>query len=343
MKSKNKIQKPTQEMINLLKDTGSNDHVVADKAMQALAAALQEPLREGLLNGDIINGIFSVEVLQPGATAEYSLDLYQQHQDGQYVAYQVPSEGAIPQRTVSSDSITVQTFTIANSIDWPLKYSRDARWNVVSRAMEVMNNGFVRKINTDGWHALITAAAGRTDFNGGAPMVFDSAAAVGQFTKRLVSLMKTSMARLAGGNSATPNRGRLTDLYISLEALEDIRNWDIDDVDDFTRREIFVASDSGGPLASIYGVQLHPLFELGVGQEYQTFFETLGVSMGTSDEEIVVGLDLSTNDSFVMPVRESLTIFEDPALHRRQKQGFYGWQEHGFAVLDPRRVILGSL
>jgi len=343
MKSKNKIQKPTQEMIDLLRDTGSNDRSVSEKAMRSLAAALQEPLREGLLNGDILNGIFSVEQLQPGATAEYSLDLYQQHQDGQYTAYQVPSEGAIPQRTVSSDSITVQTFTIANSIDWPLKYSRDARWNVVARAMEVMNNGFVRKINTDGWHALITAAAGRTDFAGGAPMVFDSAAAVGQFTKRLVSLMKTSMARLAGGNSATPNRGRLTDLYISLEALEDIRNWDIDDVDDFTRREIFVASDSGGPLASLYGVQLHPLFELGVGQEYQTFFETLGVSMGTSDEEIVVGLDLSTNDSFVMPVREPLTITEDPALHRRQKQGFYGWQEHGFAVLDPRRVILGSL
>lgn len=344
MKSKaNKLQKPTKEMIELLKQTGSTDRIVAENAMRTLAAALQEPLREGLLDGNIVNGIFSVETLEPGATAEYQLDLYQQHQDGQYIAYQMPNEGAIPQRTVSSDSITIQTYQVANAIDWPIQFSRDARWNVVARALEVFNNGFVQKMNVDGWHTLIAAAAGRTDFNGGAPMVFDSAASVGQFTKRLVSLMKTTMARLSGGNSATPNRGRLTDLYISLEALEDIRNWDTDEVDDFTRREIFTASETEGPLAEIYGVRLHPLFELGVGQEYQTFFETLGVSMGASDEEIVVGLDLSSNDSFVMPVRQPLVVVDDPHLHRRLKQGVFGYQVHGFGVLDDRRVILGSL
>jgi len=345
MKPKNKPQKPTQAMIDLLRATASSDTAIANKSMQALAAALQEPLREGLLNGDILDNIFSVEQLQPGATAEYSLDLYQQHMDGQYTAYQIPSEGAIPTRTVSSDSVTIQTYTIANGIDWLLKYARDARWDVVSRVMEVFNAGFVRKINTDGWHALIGAAAGRTDYLGGAPMIFDSAASVGQFTKRLVSLMKTSMARLSGGNSTSANRGRLTDIYMSLEALEDIRNWTTadDGVDDFTLRDIFLAQDTGGVFASIYGVALHPLYELGVGQEFQNFFDTLGVSMGTSDEEIVVGLDLTKNDSFVMPVREPLQVFDDPTLHRRQRQGVYGWTEFGVAVLDPRRVILGSL
>ncbi len=345
MKPKDKVQKPTQAMIDLLKETGSNDSAVASRAMRALAQALQEPLRQGLLNEDIVNGIFSVEQLQPGATAEYSLDLYQQHNDGDYVAYTIPSEGAIPARSVSSDSITVQTYTIANAIDWPLKYSRDARWNVVVRAMEVLNAGFVRKINTDAWHVLIAAAAGRTDYLGGAPMVFDAAASVGQFTKRLVSLMKTTMARLAGGNSSIPNLRRLTDLYVSLEALEDIRNWTGagDGVDDFTLRDIFLAADDGGPLARIYGVNIHPMTEFGVGQEFQNFFNTLGVSMGTSDEEIVIGLDRTANDSFVMPVREPLSVFEDPALHRRQRQGFYGWTEFGLAVLDDRRIILGSL
>ena len=64
--------------------------------------------------------------------------------------------------------------------------------------------------------------------------------------------------------------------------------------------------------------------------------------MGSGDEEIVVGLDLSQGDSFVMPVKRELSIFEDDMLHRRQKAGFYGWQEHGFASLDGRRVLLGS-
>ena len=339
---KRNMVKPTPEQIELLRRTGSPNKSEALEAMHALAQALQVPLRSALLDGDILGGIFAPEVLDPSATAEYPLDFYQTAQENDYVAYMIPSEGALPQRTVTGDAVTVQTYDVGNAIDWPLKYATSARWNIVARAMEVLEAGFVKKMNTDGWRVIIAAGTGRTDFSGGAPMVYDSAATAGQFTKRLVSLMKTTMTRLAGGNTASVGRGRLTDLYISPEALEDIREWDKDEVDDFTRREIFTAGDENGPMASIYGVRLHPLDELGVGQEFQTFFATLGASMGTSDEEIVVGLDLSHGDSFVMPVKRELAIFEDDMLHRRQKAGFYGWQEHGFASLDGRRVLLGS-
>ncbi len=339
---KRNIRKPTPGQVELLRRTGSANKREAMEAMHSLAQALQVPLRSALLNGDILGGIFAPEVLDPSATAEYPLDFYQTAQENDYVAYQIPSEGALPQRTIVGDAITVQTYDVGNAIDWPLKYSRSARWNIVARAMEVLEAGFVKKMNTDGWRVIIAAGAGRTDYSGGAPLVFDSAATAGQFTKRLVSLMKTTMTRLAGGNTASAGRGRLTDLFISPEALEDIREWDHDEVDDVTRREIFTASEDGGPMAKIYGVNLHPLDELGVGQEFQTYFATLGVNMGTSDEEIVIGLDLSHGDSFVMPVKRELDIFEDDNLHRRMKAGFYGWQEHGFASLDGRRVLIGS-
>lgn len=339
---KRSIRKPTAEQVELLKRTGSANKAEALEAMHSLAQALQVPLRSALLDGDILGGIFAPEVLDPSATAEYPLDFYQTAQENDYVAYQIPSVGALPQRTITGDAITVQTYDVGNAIDWPLKYSTSARWNIVARAMEVLEAGFVKKMNTDGWRVVIAAGAGRTDYNGGAPLVYDSAATAGQFTKRLVSLMKTTMTRLAGGNSTSTNRGRLTDIYLSPEALEDIREWDHDEVDDLTRREIFEASEESGPMARIYGVNLHPLDELGVGQEFQTYFATLGVNMGSNDEEIVVGLDLSANDSFVMPVKRELAIFEDDMLHRRQKAGFYGWQEHGFAALDGRRVLLGS-
>lgn len=339
---KRNVIKPTPEQVELLRRTGSQNKAEALEAMHSLAQALQVPLRSALLNGDILGGIFAPEVLDPSATAEYPLDFYQTAQENDYVAYMIPSEGALPQRTITGDAVTVSTFDVGNAIDWPLKYATSARWNIIARAMEVLEAGFVKKMNTDGWRVVIAAGTGRTDYNGGAPLVYDSAATAGQFTKRLVSLMKTTMTRLAGGNTSSIGRGRLTDLFISPEALEDIREWDKDEVDDFTRREIFTASDEGGPMAKIYGVNLHPLDELGVGQEFQTYFATLGVSMGTSDEEIVVGLDLSHGDSFVMPVKRELSIFEDDMLHRRQKAGFYGWQEHGFAALDGRRVLIGS-
>ena len=230
----------------------------------------------------------------------------------------------------------VPVYDIGSSIDYLLKYARDARWDVVGRAMEVLEASFVKKMNDDGWHTILAAGVDRNI------VVFDSDAAPNQFTKRLVSLMKTVMRRNGGGNSASNNRGRLTDLYVSPEAMEDIRNWGLDQVDEVTRREIYTAAD--GTVNRVFGINLHDLDELGVGQQYQSFFgTTLNGQMDSGDSEIVVGLDLSKSDSFIMPVREQVQIFEDETLHRQKRAGFYGWAEQGFAVLDNRRVLLGSL
>lgn len=149
------------------------------------------------------------------------------------------------------------------------------------------------------------------------------------------------MRRNGGGNTASIKRGQLTDLYLSPEGLEDIRNWGLDQVDEITRREIYTAGDGG--ITRIFNVNLHDLDELGEGQEYQLFFTSnLGASLAGTDVELVVGLDMSNNDSFLMPIKQEVTIFPDPTLHRQQRAGFYGWGEFGFAVLDSRRVIAGS-
>jgi hypothetical protein len=303
--------------------------------MKALAAALETPLKQGVLVGGIFADIFTPDPLDPGATAEYPLDFYQPGSEGQYVAYSLPTEGTIPTRHISGDAITVQTYDIGNSIDWLLKYSRQARWNIVARAMEVLEAGFVKKMNTDAWRVVLAAAAGRD------LIVQDTSAEVGQFTKRLVSLMKTVMRRNAGGNSASTGRGRLTDLFISPEGLEDIRDWDSGDVDEVTRREIFTAEDGG--LSRIYGVNLHDIDELGVNQEFNLYWDNdLAENFSNSDVEVCIGFDLSKNDSFVMPIKEQLTIFDDPALHRRRRAGVYAWAEMGWACLDPRRVLAGT-
>jgi hypothetical protein len=68
----------------------------------------------------------------------------------------------------------------------------------------------------------------------------------------------------------------------------------------------------------------------------------LSGTLPAGDSEIVVGLDLRNTDSFVMPIRQEVQIFEDDTLHRQRRAGLYGWAEHGFAVLDNRRVLLGS-
>lgn len=329
-------ERPSGEFLELLRRSGDSDKAVATQAQREIAKALETPLRKGVLFGDVVRGIYEAMPLEPGASPEFPLDLLAPGTEIDHIAFTNPGNGRIPEKHVESDYVMINTYGVTSSIDFLLRYAREANWNVVGRAMQVLESSFVKKMNDDGWHTLLAAAVDRNI------LVYDGDAGAGQFTKRLVSLMKTVMRRNGGGNSVTAP-GRLTDLYMSPEAIEDIRNWGIDQLDEVSRREIYVASDNGPQLTRVFGVNLHDLFEFGDGQEYQDYFlNDLGGSIEAADVELVVGIDQSANDSFVMPVKKEVEIFEDPALHRHQRQGYYGWAEMGFGVLDNRRIIAGS-
>jgi hypothetical protein len=331
------LTRPSNEFIELLKRSGNSDKSVALDAQREIAKALELPLRKGIMFGDVVTGIYEKMVLEPGASPEFPLDLLAPGTERDYTAYTNPGHGRIPEKHVEGDYVMVNTYGITNSIDFLLRYAREARWDIVARAMQVLEAGFVKKINDDGWHTILAAAVDRNI------LVYDADAAAGQFTKRLISLAKTVMLRNGGGNSVTAT-GRLTDFYLSPEAIEDVRNWGIDQLDDTSRREVYQSADGGAPITRIFGINLNGLFEFGDGQEYQTFFTSdLGGSIGpSSDVELIVGLDLNARDSFVMPVKREVEIFEDEGLHRSQRQGYYGWAEIGFGVLDNRRVLAAS-
>ena len=334
------IERPSDEFIQILRDTGSNNQEHAYAAQREFAKALETPLRKAVLVGNILGNIFENIPVEAGSSTEYPLDLISPGLEGEHVAYTNPGHGRVPERAVESDYVMIPTYSVASSVDYLLRYAREARWDVVARAMQVMEAGFVKKMNDDGWHTLLAAGVDRNI------LVFDGDATAGLFSKRLVSLMQTVMRRNSGGNSASVGRGRLTDIYVSPEALEDVRNWGLDQVDEVTRREIYSAPEGGAPITRIFGVNLHDLDEIGEGQEYQSFYTsdlsgTLHQS-SPADVELVVGLDQSSNDSFVMPVKSQLQVFEDPTLHRQQRAGYYGFAELGFGVLDNRRIILGS-
>lgn len=329
------------EITGLLRQTGSPNKDEAIAAQHAFAAALTTPLRQGIVVGDIIGGIFEKTKFDPNARIEYPIDFFRPDNANEFVAYTIPNQGKIPTKQIEGDYVTVPTYDIGNSVDWLLRYSAESRWDIVSRAMEVLEAGFVKKLNDDGFHTILAAAFDRNI------VVSDANAAAGQFTKRLVSLAKLVMRRNAGGNSTSINRGRLTHLYLSPESIEDIRTWGLDEVDEFTRREIYLASDEG--INKVYGVNLVPLDELGESQEYQTYYQNViavGASnngMAASDVELLIGLDLSKRDSFVMPVREELQVFEDPELHRSRRAGVYAWMSQGFGCLNNSRALLLSI
>ncbi len=336
-----KIFEPTPEMKALLRRC---DHVTnrntADVAYARaeVAKALETPLRKGIMPGNIIDGIFEQVRFDYGTAVEFPLDFLAPGTEKDFVAYTVPSQGHIPQRNVEGDYVTVPTYMIGNSIDWRVQYARDARWDVLGRATQVLAAGFTKKLNDDGWHTIIAAGTDRNT------IIFDSQASSGQFTKRLISLSKVVMRRNGGGNSSSVMRGQLTDMYVSPEAVEDMRNWGVDIVDEFTRREIFLADDNSGDVSKIFGVRLHALDELGENQEYQNFWTNqLAAALPTGRLEVCISLDLKNNDSFLNPVKQDISIVEDELLARQMRMGYFGSTDVGFAALDNRRVLLNAI
>lgn len=325
-------KQPPAELVSLMKRTGDSDPDIAIPAQKMFAKALTLPLEQGLLAGDILEGLYQGVNLTNGESLDYPLDFLNPGSEEDYIAYVCPDQGRIPERQVDSTYVHLRTYRIANSIDMLLRVIRDSNWDIFGRALQVMQAGFLMRMNVDGWRTLISSAESR------GLEIYDSAGTAGVFSRRLLSLMKLEFRR-NGGRFTHINRKKMTHLYLSPEGIEDIRLFPATEVDDDTRRELFLMKD--GVMPQIAGVTLVDLDEFGVDQVHNDYYvQVKGSAIGNSKQEMCLGADL-TNPSFVMPIRERLMITNDPALHRLQKAGFYGWWEGGFASLDNRDLIIG--
>lgn len=339
---------PGPLMTALLKRAGSLDPQVAAAGLRGLAKALEVPLNQGVMAGDIWSDLFTVEKFQPGVPVEYPIDLLVPGTELDYSAFAIPAQGRLPEKTVEGDYTVVNVFDVGASIDFPLRYAEDARWPVLGRVLEILEGMFVRKYNTDAWRLMISAAYYRF-LN-----VFDNLAPPGFFSKRLVELGKNIMRRFAGGNSTSLNRGKLKRLYVSPESLGDIRGWSVYDgrqsVDPWTMRDIHISDDLDA--INIFGVEVRSLDELGIGQEFQKYYtDVLGASMPTYTRnnasetklELAIGVDTSRPGSFLRPEVKPIELFEDPTYHRQRRASFYGWSRGGWFLPDNRRVLALSI
>lgn len=330
----------------VLKATASSDPIVRANAITQFLTALQLPVRQAVFDGDITGGIFSVETLEPGMSPEVPVDVITPGTEGDYRAFTNPGKGYIPAVMGGGDKFTLATIKNVNAVEWDIDYARNARWDVIRRYMEALIAGFIKKRNDDCWHTLLAAMADR------GLTVYDAGATVGQFTKKLFSLARCNMARNAGGNSATIKRGRMTDVWLSCEGIEEILNWNLNQIPDTVRAQMYSMSGGDNTTLDILKVKLHEMLELGVNQEYQNYYvNTLGGALvpvvgsthTVADVELAVALDLVNRDSFVMLVTQMLELYQDgvvgSTLHRSQKGGAYGWEGYGVGVLDSRRIM----
>lgn len=330
-----------QKLNEILRATASADVVERSKALTQFLKAISVPVREGVFDGDTTAGIFNEETLPAGVSPEYPVDFIAPGTEGEFRAFTNPGKGKPPALVVSGDKLTLSDIGNIFRVEYDLHYARNARWNVVARLTEAFMAGFVKKRNDDCWHTILASMADR------GMTVFDIAANAGQFTRKLFSLGKCSMARNSGGNSTAVKRGRLTNIWMSCEGIESILSWNLDQVPETVRSQMYSMSGGDNQVIEVLGVKIQEMFELGVNQEYQNYYVNrlggalvpAGSGHTAADVEIAVGLDLTNRDAFVRAITQSMEIAEDPQLYFQQRGGFQGSSRYAVGVLDSRRGL----
>lgn len=351
-----------EDLIRLFKESASiNDHGFADR-FKDLAAAITVPILQQVELQSVARQLFAVEVLEPGAQAEYPIadDLYETP------IWMLPTLGYMAQNFIEGygESVVVPTFEYMSAADWAIKYAQVGRINVLQKAINKVTKEIVNFEEDSCWNVITPAATSAWPGKGLVPArpapIYElaaSATGAGYLSKYLINKIIVGMQRTGR---------KLTDLYVSPEDAADIREWTDVEVDPLTRREIFQAAGMG----SIWSVNLNVIDQLGAtglyningyGSEYGKFVcdsaannfnqyhldnpnvvDATGTVTQVGETQIY-GFDLSVNDSLVMPIKEQYRAIEDPTLIRKRKQGFFGHFESGFACLDSRMLCLGVI
>lgn len=348
-----------RDMKELFRATAAVDTEEGMAAYREFCAAIKVPILQEVKYKSTVRELFAVEVLDPGSQAVYPVA-----DDFELPVWVLPGLGYAAQNFIEGvgEDVFVPTFTIDTAAEWKLAYARESRVDIAARAVRKAAAAITEYEEESGWRVIVPAATTNFAATGllkarTAPIYEVPAASngAGYLSKELINRMIIGHQRV----------GRtLTDLWVSPEDAGDIREWTETDIDPVTRREIFQASGMG----SIWNIGLHVLPHLGgpgkfnindSTSSYGLFKDTAGAygdytldnanvvdangEVTTAGETQIWGFDMTANDSLVMPVKQEFQTFEDPTLHRRQKQGFYGWEEVGFACLDARMLGIGVI
>lgn len=347
--------KNTPEQVELVKAIGSRDVAVAREATEAFAAFIGPVVSKVLLQAGTASAIYSDAPYDEDDNPSLPLDLYYNQSQDYVTTWSQTVAGGLPSSTVEGFSeMKVSTYRLDSAVSFLKRYARRGRLDVVSKAVERMSNEVLVKQERNAW-AVVLKALAEARSNGADHIVDAATAGTIQLAdlSNLMTLVKRINTSYAGGT--TTDTYGLTDLFMSPEGMGQIRELAFNPISansavnpkevapNSVREEIFRNAGAG----EIFGVTLHQLVELGVGQKYNTLFASLVAANGgtaNTAKQILVGVDL-TKESFIRPVARqaesggTFTVLpDDQFVTRNEKTGFYGFLEEGRVCIDGRAV-----
>jgi hypothetical protein len=382
--------KNTPEQIELIKALGSKNSAAAREASEAFAAFLGPVIQQVLMTAGTASTIYTDAEFDEDDNPSYPLDLYYNENEGYITVWSQHLAGGLPTSQVEGVAeMKIATYRLDSAVSWLKRYARRSRLDVVSKAIERMANEMLIKQERNAWAVILRALAegSTTTRHGGELQHILGTKSAGNLVLNDLNNLMVRLKRInesySGHSPVNVYSNGLTDLYVSPEVKASIRAFAWNPLNttgqdqnagrdqtlpDDVRSDIYRA----GGMQSIFGVNINEMIELGVGQKYNTLFDSFAgantpghatslngstaVAAGVVDnwstnaainDQIAIGLD-NSRGAFIRPVaREhesggTFTALPDEQFNaygtRVEKVGFYGFLEEGRVCLDARAI-----
>lgn len=365
-----KIEKNPQvkAMFALMAD---KDYTTAQKAREAFAAFIQQPIMNVIESEAVLGNLFSTQTYDYGTPSSIPLAPLFDIRQSNYIKVwaQTRAGGLATSTNCDVSELMVMTYGLESAVAFKLDYIKAARVDVVAAYLQRMAQEVLYKQELNSATVLMTTAA-NAQFPNKSSTAYQvirsqtQGTVVPQDVSKLTTLMSRVNSSWVGGTPVGSSRS-ITSLVGSPEFLEQIRNSAFQPVNSQAATTAIPSSDKfrddiynavGNP--SWYGSELICVYDMGVGYNYNILFGSAAGSNayvgyagnGTAtfspyNEQVVLGID--KRQEFLVRLVESnptdsstFTVGADNQWSNRSEEiGFWGRLREGRVSLDGRNVV----
>lgn len=368
----------TPEQIALVKQMGSKKKLESMAAAEALAAVMTRPILQVIEQAPVISNMFTTQTFDEGTPASIPLDPYFDVRNRNFLnVWQQSQPGGTAMNFVQgATDLFVQTYPIYSEIAMNKNQLRAGRLDYLAANMTRIVQEVLLVQETNGAFVLLNSIPGsRIDGNGAntavsnIPVGRSATAGVFQlddFNTILIGYDRTTASWVGG--TPVNDRRNVTDLLGSPEWMGQIRA--IAYQPSNTRQGAVAtqgASSIAAPesfreaifnsasLPTLFDINLHKVYEFGVGRTYNGVFSTAagstsfvgnaGVGSATfnsATEQVVVGLNSEMFDLVRLRMNSEsgeFALVADDSQNfnvRSDKLGFFGGLNEGYVSVEGR-------
>ena len=363
--------KNTPEQVALFKAMASKDRLKAAQAQEMFAGLISPTIGQILNQTDTTTLFYKSFTYNEEDTPTLPVEPLLGHTENELSVWSNSVAGGLAQNQVYAPTaeVLMTPYRLDSAISWSKKFNLKSRLDVISMYLTRLAQVILIKRNRNAWSVVLGALAGASN-DGIANVVRSDTAA--RFTLADLNHMFTRIRRQNAswvGGTPENNVGKLTDLVMSPEIYEQIREFAYNPVNttaalgasaagagnvvalpEAERAKMF----AGGTIDSLFGVRLMQMNEFGVAAPYTVLFDDLagstsyakndksGGAVFAPTSDLVLGLDATRDFAWRAIAADADTgsvfslVADDQFLVRSEMVGFYGAESLAHMITQTR-------